>query len=306
MKWPDEPFRIGRDGGAGATRHQLRRALESGELRRMFTGVCVATRVPDDQTLRARAASLVLPAHAVVSDRSAAWLHGVDAFDPVALDIPPELEVVALDGGRCTSRRGALGGARDLAASDIEMMQGVRVTTAVRTAADIGCLRGRSGAFAGMSMLARAGGFGSSAVTAMLLRLAGRRGVIQLRELAPLIEPQCESPGECWALLPILDAGLPRPKPQHEFWLDGWGLVRLDFAYPHLKVCVEYFGEEFHDDEARQHDEARLWHLRSAGWIVIVVRKEDLRGAALDSWLVELRAELERARSRRVYARARR
>lgn len=304
MNWPDHPFVADRDGACGRSRADLRRAVSCGEVRRLVRGVYVAARVEDSQGLRAQAAALVVPAHAVVSDRSAAWLHGVDAFDPAALDVPPALEMV-LVGPTCGSRRaGVVGGVRDLAPEDVTCVDGVRVTTAVRTAADLGCLRGRSSAYAAMCGLARAGGFGSAELAALLPRFAGRRGVIQLRGLVPLVEPRCESPGECWTLLMILDSGLARPKPQHEFWLEGWGLVRLDFAYPHLKICVEYDGEEFHDDESRAHDKARRWHLRQQGWVVIVVRKEDLKGAALDAWLGELRRELERAGNRRRYARA--
>lgn len=305
MNWPDHPFIADRHGACGRSRADLRRALSSGAVRRLLRSVYVAADVPDSQGLRARAASLIVPEHAVVSDRSAAWLHGVDAFDPAALDVPPALEMVMVGKTNGSSRAGVIGGVRDLAPTDVTCVDGVRVTTPLRTAADLGCLRGRSAAYAAMCLLARAGGFGVPELSGLLPRFAGRRGVIQLRELVPLVEPRSESPGECWTLLVILDAGLARPTPQHEFWLEGWGLVRLDFAYPHLKVCVEYDGEEFHDEESRAHDEARRWHLRQQGWVVIVVRKEDLKGAALDGWLGELRSELDRAHNRRRYSRSR-
>lgn len=304
MNWPDHPFVADRDGACGRSRADLRRAVSCGEVRRLVRGVYVAAGVPDSQGLRARAASLVVPGHAVVSDRSAAWLHGVDAFEPAALDVAPPLEMVMVGKTNGGARAGVIGGVRDLEPADVTCVDGVRVTTALRTAADLGCLRGRATAYAAMCMLARAGGFGVPELAGLLPRFAGRRGATQLRGLVPLVEPGCESPGECWTLLCIVDAGLARPTPQYELWLEGWGLVRLDFAYPRLKVCVEYDGEDFHDEVARAHDEARRWHLRQQGWIVIVVRKEDLKAAALDAWLAELRSELERAGHRRRYARA--
>lgn len=263
----------------------------------------VACWVADSQKVRAAAASLVMPEHAVVCDRSAAWLHGVDAFDPVVLDVPPELEVVSIGGADRVLRPGVDGGKRALAPEDIMELHGIRLTTPVRTAADLGTLRGRLGAFAAMSMLARVGGFGVVELLGVVARFAGRRGVRQLRALAPLIEPLCESMAECWTLLHILDAGLPRPRPQHELWVTGWGLARLDFAWRFARVCVEYDGEEFHDDpEARERDRRRRECLRAMGWTVIVVRKADLRGAALDDWLAELRTAL--APQRRRAARA--
>ena len=257
----------------------------------------------DCQQIRAAAARLVLPEHAVVCDRSAAWLHGVDAFDPVSLDIPPDLEVVSIGGADRSVRAGVDGGKRALASDDVMELHGVRVTTPVRTAADLGTLRGRLGAFAAMSMLARGAGFEVVDLLRVVAGFAGRRGVRQLRELAPLIEPLCESMAECWTLLHILDAGLPRPRPQWEMWIDGWGPARLDFVWRFVKVCVEYDGEEFHDDdEAKARDRRRRECLRSMGWTVIVVRKDDLAGAALDAWLSELRSAL--AVKRRRSARA--
>ena len=117
---------------------------------------------------------------------------------------------------------------------------------------------------------------------------------MQARRLVPLVDGRIESSGESFTKLAIVDAGLPVPEPQ--FWVEHRGrrLFRLDLAYPWLKICVEYDGEEFHtSDEQREHDRRRRRWLRDNGWIVIVVTRESFAGDALLVWLRELRNALE-------------
>jgi hypothetical protein len=80
--------------------------------------------------------------------------------------------------------------------------------------------------------------------------------------------------------------------------------VRLDHAYEELKIAVEYDGQAFHTALAdRERDRARRTALEAAGWLVIVVGKDDFSGPALDEWLGCLRRALDdRARPfRRTY-----
>jgi very-short-patch-repair endonuclease len=53
---------------------------------------------------------------------------------------------------------------------------------------------------------------------------------------------------------------------------------RLDLAWPTVMVAVEYDGVDHHSDEHRAKDDWRRRLLRQAGWTIIVVRKDDLRG----------------------------
>ena len=96
-----------------------------------------------------------------------------------------------------------------------------------------------------------------------------------------------------------------------QFWVDlpGFGKVRLDVAYPQWKIALEYNGEEFHDSpEARAADEKRVQALRAAGWIVIVVTKDDFRRAVNGRWLLDVADAIRERRSqhRRVYSRGER
>ena len=85
-----------------------------------------------------------------------------------------------------------------------------------------------------------------------------RRGVVQLRELAALVDPRAESQGESWTRIEMHDQGLPRPEVNWWVYDHGVPKYRLDLAYPHAKVAIEYDGEEFHtSQEDKQADAER-------------------------------------------------
>lgn len=293
MHLPDHPFR-GTDAPQwGLTRAVLRRLEQDGAVRRPLRNVYVRADRPDTPTLRAQAAHLVLPAHVVVADHSASWLHGIDTYSPAEHQLPLTLEVVSVAGHEPTSRAGVLGGRRDLVAAEICTVHGVPATTPVRTACDLACLRGRARALAVLDAFMRVHGITRADLDAMLPRFRGRRGVKQLRELIGHASPKPESPGESWPRMAIIDAGLPVPECQVWVELPGFGRVRLDLAYRWLKVAVEYDGEEFHSSAAdRAHDRVRREALAAAGWVVIVVTRHDLSGPRLDAWLGRLREAL--------------
>lgn len=274
---------------AGWTQDRLSRAVTRGDVRRVLRGVYVDACVPDTLALRSTAAALLLPARMVVCDRSAAWLQGVDHWDPRDLDVPPLLDVVARSGTR-TRLDGVQGALRTLSDDDVvELANGLLVTGPLRTAADLACQRGRLAAAAVLDQFARQHGVTTSDLRLLLPRFAGRRGVTQLRELLNDLEPGAESPPESWVRRLVLDHMLPRPVAQHVVVIEG-ETYRLDLAYPHLRIAVEYDGEEWHshpDDRAA--DAERRAALARAGWVVIVVRKEDLSGGRLDAWIRRLR-----------------
>lgn len=304
---PATPFVTTARGAPGLSRHQLDSLVATGVLRPVLRGVHVRSDVADTTELRASCLRLVLPRHVVVSDRSAAWLHGVDCFDPADLDLPPDLEVVSVDDHGRTRRRGVLGGERDLEPDEICEVCGILTTTALRTACDLACLRGRSAALAVLDAFSRLHGLTRDDYRRMLPRFTGRRGVRQLRELVNHATPLAESPGESWTRMAVIDAGLPAPQPNAWVEVDGYGRVRLDLSYPRLRIAVEYDGVEFHTSPAaREHDARRRAALRRQGWIVIVVTRGDFTDDRLAEWTGELRDALRERRpaARRRYSTA--
>lgn len=298
---PDSPFAVARCADHGLARRDVRRLVADGALRRLVTGVYAAADLEVTPAARVAALSLVVPRGHVLVDRTAAWLHGVDAFTVEELAAPPPIEMCALRGRHPTERRDADGGTRDLRPEDVMRLGGLEVTTPLRTALDLGCRLRRREAFAALNGLAAAHDLDAPAcVAATRVRFARRRGVRQLRELVAVMDPRCESPRESWTLLAILDAGLPAPEQQHWVAIDGIPTYRLDHAYPTRRVAVEYDGA-WHDCTAEQRaaDERRRAWLRDQGWTVIVVKKGDFTGARLDAWLAALRDALQSGYSAR-------
>lgn len=290
---PDRPFTFRQAEELGISRHQLRTLVDSGRLRRVFTNVYQRHDLPDTVENRAAAATLILPPFGVVADRSAAWIHGVDAFDYRELEILPPLEVRVLRHHPARNRKSMAGGTRDLDPIDVMTVGGVRVTTPLRTAMDLGCHLSGSSALAALDQFMRIHGITYGDLDAELPRFRRRRGVVQLRKLIVWASPLAESPGESWTRYYMERAGLPTPTLQFSIVVNGRELYRLDHAYPHHLVCVEFDGRLFHDsDEARAADEARRTWLREHGWTVIVVTKDDLGPEARGRWLAEVNQAL--------------
>jgi hypothetical protein len=298
---PSAPFTTTDLPTLGLTPRELRRACDRGTVRHLFRNVYVDAAVEDSVALRAAALHLVVARHHVVVDRTAAWLHGVDAYAAIELLAIPPIEVCARRGHTRSRRSGVRGRTRDLGDDDILEVEGVRVTTPLRTALDLGCILRRREAYASICALSRAHGLAPDELLLGADRFSKRRGVVQLRELIPIADPLVESPREAWTLLAIHDAGLPLPEQQ--VWVDVEGVptYRLDHAYRQQRVCVEYNGAEWHDltDDQRRYDADRRAWLLSHGWTIIVVRSGDFTGEALQRWLGELRRALAASYSTR-------
>ena len=290
---PDRPFTVAELSDLGISRRKLRSAVREGKVRRVLRGVYCPAEIPDSITTRARCAALVMQKHTALCDRSAAWLHGIDCLDHRELELLPALEVVSLPGNGRVRRSGTSGGQRDLRKDELCEVEGVLVTSAVRTAMDLACLHGRNAALATLDAFMRNCDVTLADFQRHLPRYYRRRGVKQLRELIGYASPYAESPGESWTRMTIIDAGLPVPKLQ--FWVHDGGLprFRVDLAYPLLKIAIEYDGQEFHEgDERKKADEERRDWLREHGWVVIVVRKSDFKRDTCERWLAEVRDAL--------------
>lgn len=107
---------------------------------------------------------------------------------------------------------------------------------------------------------------------------AGRRvGIRALRLALPLIRTNAWSRTESWTRLVIVQAGLPEPELNRDFYDEhGVHLACIDLAYPEYKVAIEYQGQ-FHGAQYAR-DIERIERLRAAGWAVIQVSSELLFG----------------------------
>lgn len=291
---PGHPFTFVDAARLGVSRSDIDELREARQIIELLRGVFVGADVEVTLAVRAAAAARVMKPHQVICDRSAAWLHGIDALTYAEHGAAPPVEVCALRGNAPCERKGIDGRTRDLAAHDIMEIGRIRVTTPLRTALDLGCILERRDALATLDAFRRDHGLTVSALTMGSYRFRRRRGVVQLRELIPLSDARPESSRESWTRLAIIDAGLPAPEPQVWVIVDGVPTYRLDLAYAHRRIAVEYDGFDAHQRTAEQiaHDEERRDWLRRNGWTVIVVRRGDFTGEALTRWLGELREAL--------------
>jgi hypothetical protein len=297
----DQPFTAAQAQRWGVSPRTLRTLVARGFVRRMLQGVYVAAQAVDDMDLRAQALGLVVPEAAVVTDRTAAWLHGVDLLPRSSGFIAPPINVFHTTDTRM-DRPGVAAGRRGPLSTDITVIQGIRVTTALRTALDLGRLLWRYDALAAIDGFLRIG-VPHDILIAEITRFRGYRGVRQLRVLASLGDGRAESPGESALRLNWYDAGLPRPDLQTWLYDDhGVGTYRLDITLPELLFAAEYDGEENHtSDEDRDHDEdRRAWCERERLWLFEIFTKVDVYDRRPDP-LPRLVGGFTRARSRTLW-----
>lgn len=280
----DRPFTNQQAAAAGVSRRVLDRLVSEGSLRRLIRGVYLDASVRDSLPIRAQAVALVIHPDAVITDRTAAWFHGAQIN--AAGDYLPSVSVFQLPEHTRVRTPVTTGGTRTLEAGDIESIEGLRVTTPLRTALDLGRLLKRDDALAALDGLLRLRRFSQDDLRAEVPRFRGYRGVVQLRCLIPISDARSESPRESVLRLRWLDARLPAPHPQYVVQDDnGFPIYRLDLADPVARYAAEYDGEEYHfTPEQRARDNRRRAWLRRRGWVVDV-----FDGNALASRTVENR-----------------
>lgn len=274
-----QPFTTSAAAGAGIDPRRLGRLTRAGVVRRLVKGVHVAASTPDTLELRCRALRLVVPPGAVVTDRTAGWLHGVEmALAPGDhLIVPPVSAFHRARGGRLRNDLVA-SGQRMMPDSDVRTIHGLMVTSPLRTALDLGRLLWREPALAAMDQMAGLGDFVMDDLRGEVDRFKGYRGVIQLRGLVPLVDGRAQSPPESILRLRWLDCSdLPRPEPQVEVPGPAGTSYWLDLGAEGLRLGAEYDGVEWHGADRAAHDDARrAWIREREGWIVPVFTQADL------------------------------
>jgi hypothetical protein len=188
-EWSQPARRAGSVPRLGISPGDLRQWARTGFVRPVFYGGYLPDGVTDSIEMRAGLAARLLPEGHIVSGRTAAWLYGVDTYAwAEGSDIPP-IDVCVLSGSEPSDREGVVGHVRDLSQHDVTTVAGIRATTPLRTAMDLGCILKIREAIAAMDALARLRGVTVAAMTAELPRFRRRRGVRQLRVLVPLVDP---------------------------------------------------------------------------------------------------------------------
>lgn len=294
----DRPFtrRLALDEGLSSK--NLAWLTRHGYLNRPIRGVYVDSRLPDSIDLRAGCLRLVTPSDAVICDRHAGWLAGATMVLAPGEHLSVQPLSMYLPSGRRLRNDLADSGERALLPHDVTEIAGLRVTTPLRTACDLGRNRWPERALAAVDQMLRLGSFAQRELAAELPRFKGMRWVTVLRAVVPLADARAESPPESVLRLRWIEACLPEVTPQLEVWADGEFIARLDLGNEELAFGAEYDGEEWHDSEEQvEHDRVRRAAARDlAGYHIVVLRKEHLFGSQQCAEQILRRGALEARR----------
>ncbi len=253
----EEPFTPAVAARAGIGRAVLTRLVREGRVRRLLRGVYLDATVPVTRAVRARALALVVGDQQVVVGLTAVWLHGAELprRDP---DAPVPIEVHG---------RNPRDGSRPVryAGHDLESVDGVRCTTPLRTALDLGRQLAPERAIGVLDGLLGLGAFPHTALMAELPRFTGQHGIVQLRELAALADGRADGAAESVLRLHWLHSRLPTPTP-------GLHVQGVRLA---LGLDTHRFGAVI----AGRRSDAEHAALTALGWRVVVLGAERvLRG----------------------------
>lgn len=206
---------------------------------------------------RTTAAWLWAGRHAVIAGAAASALHGASW---VADDVPIELISAKIRAPQGVITR------RDFLHDDeVTRIDAMLVTSAERTAFDLG-RRGLIGsAVARLDALARVTGFKADDVLVLAARHPHARGLRQLERTLDLFDPGGHSPQETRLRLTLIGAGFPKPQTQIPvLGPDGNPMYFIDMGWEELMLAVEYEGAQ-HGDQIG-YDIVRGDYITQIGW----------------------------------------
>lgn len=175
-----------------------------------------------------------------------------------------------------------------LDAEEFTVVDGSLVTTLTRTAIDLGRFNSREVAVSALDSMLRKHPSLIDDVKRVLKRWERHWGIGKAITALKLVDPLSESPWETRVRLILVDEDFHGFVLQHEVM---GGRYRLDAAWPHVKVAVEYDGEHHRTGEQHARDLERWNRLRAAGWIVITVSAKNIISGR-DEFVAQLRREL--------------
>lgn len=254
---------------AGLSRRGLCRLLADGELRPLAGDVVTVWREPStDEATRAA----VIGVRGTASHTSAAVAWGIELVQrgPVEVTVPRDRSRAAWPA--------AVVHRRDLPPHDVVMVDGLRLTTPLRTVLDLARSLPLEGAVAAADSALRQGLVTLDELLATGSALPAARGRARVCRVGSLVDPSSGSVLESVCRVLFALAGLPTALTQYAVrGPDGRLLGRVDFAWPEHRLVVETDGYAFHADRRSYRDDRRRTNaLVVAGWRVVRFTWEDV------------------------------
>jgi very-short-patch-repair endonuclease len=263
---------------------------------RVFRDIYADARIPNAGAYRQRClatAWYLAPKQAAIAGRSAAWLLGVtlaSQADPIEVVTPWDARFGPVDGLKIH--------VADIPEDDIELVAGIRRTTALRTCWDLAQWLSPVDAVAYLDAMLARRLVTAAALTGYARARMGRRGWRKLQRVVSLTDPAAESPQESRLRARLVLAGLPKPVSQFVIEKDGEFIARVDLAWPDLRVAIEYDGAWHGEPGQLDLDRARLNRLVTTdGWIILHATKRRMR-EDFDGLVAEIRSALRSQRIR--------
>jgi hypothetical protein len=163
------------------------------------------------------------------------------------------------------------------------VVEGIPVTTPERTLLDLGPVCHESVVEMALDAAEKRELVTRESVRAALERLgrSGRNGVGVLRRLLDARGPgrkPTESEMETLLLHILRRKGFPEPVTQYDIRRAGQFVARVDAAYPHWHIAIEYDSYKHHTGrKAIEQDSDRRNRIIGAGWLPVTATAEDLR-----------------------------
>ncbi len=231
-------------------------------------------------------------ARALSAATPGAWISHVTAARLRCSCLPPwladstELHLSkprSLPGSR---RKGVIGHRVIAAVDEVEFVDGIRISTRPRTWLDMArllplndlvcmgdelirvprqALEGRDTPFATLEEL-----------RALVERHPNLQGVVRARQALELMRVGADSAPESLLRLAMLDAGIPEPELQLKLRSDDPFSPSADLGFRQRRVAIQYDGGHHLAEAQTLSDRRRNKAFETAGWTVLVFRKDDL------------------------------
>ena len=249
-------------GAAGVSRYQRRQLVDDGLLQVARRGIYVMAGTRRGWPTSLWCGVLSAGPSAVVYRRSAAGWWGMDGVEPgvVEVALPAGHQSRGLDVHRVPS----------LVASDLTVHLNLPITTVERTLGDLSVVVSTSVLERSVEWALRHG----HVLVGDLERLAdrcprlGARRLLEVLAARPDGAPATESDAETLFVQLTRRSGLPDPVRQYPLRLRG-RLVRLDFAWPAVRLAVEIDGAAVHGPDALPADLRRQNCVILDGWMIL-------------------------------------
>jgi hypothetical protein len=193
---------------------------------------------------RAAALLTAAPEGTVIGGFAAARLHGLWIPDTASerIELLLRRDVAVPEAHSHSKRPELIGRRRRLVADEVELIDGLPVTTAARTWVDLGERLSLPDLVAVGDSVLR-GSVSLDDLEVVVKRATHRRGIVRVRTALPLLDARSRSRPESHLRYTIVAAGLPKPAVNEAIYdVHVEWLAESDLSYDDVRLAIEYNG----------------------------------------------------------------